>query len=171
MPPLRLKVSDLPPHQRLLLREADPGAANQGTQTGDPGADRAAPVQQPGGRPKGRGGRFRLTAPEPAERVVLNAVVKRLRLHPRVAWVERLNSGAGQIAFADGGKSQWMRFAWRGAPDLIGQLTDGTILCVEVKRPSGRLRPDQEMFLATVRNQGGCAFVARSVDDVVEHLG
>ena len=171
MPPLRLKESDLQPHQRVLLREADPGAADQGAAASDPGADRAASVQRPGGRPKGRGGRFRLTAPEPAERIVLSAVLKRLRLHPRVAWVERLNSGAGQIAFADGGKSQWMRFAWRGAPDLIGQLTDGTILCVEVKRPSGRLRPDQELFLATVRHQGGCAFVARSVDDVVENLG
>jgi hypothetical protein len=64
-----------------------------------------------------------------------------------------------------------MRFAWRGAPDLIGQLTDGRILCVEVKRPSGKLRPDQEAFLNVVRCQGGCAFVARSVDDVKEHLG
>ena len=100
------------------------------------------------------------------------AVLKYLRLRKdRVAWVERLNSGAGQLAFADGGKSQWMRFAWRGAPDLLGQLTDGRILCVECKAPSGRLRPDQEMFLATVRNQGGCAFVARSVDDAKEQIG
>lgn len=99
------------------------------------------------------------------------AVLKRLRLHPRVAWVERLNSGAGQLAFADGSRSQWLRFSWRGAPDLIGQLTDGRILCCEVKRPSGRLRPDQEMFLQTVRNQGGVAFVARSIDDVEAHLG
>jgi hypothetical protein len=99
------------------------------------------------------------------------AVLKRLRLHPAVAWVERLNSGAGQLAFADGTKSQWLRFSWRGAPDLIGQLKDGRILCVEVKRPSGRLRPDQHAFLNTVRQQGGVAFVARSVDDVKEQLG
>lgn len=100
------------------------------------------------------------------------AVLKYLRLRKdRVAWVERLNSGAGQLAFADGARSQWMRFAWRGAPDLIGQLTDGRILCIETKAPSGRLRPDQEAFLNVVRCQGGCAFVARSVDDVKEHLG
>ncbi len=91
---------------------------------------------------------------------MLRAVKRALELHPRVAWVERLNSGAGQIAFADGGKSQWLRFSWRGAPDLIGQLKDGRILCCEVKRPSGKLRP-----------QGGVAFVARSVDDVKEQLG
>ncbi len=102
---------------------------------------------------------------------MLRAVLKYLRLRKDVAWVERLNSGAGQLQFADGGASRWMRFAWRGAPDLIGQLTDGRILCVECKRPSGRLRPDQEAFLNTVRCQGGVAFVARSVDDVKEHLG
>lgn len=102
----------------------------------------------------------------------MRAVLKYLRLRKdRVAWVERLNSGAGQLAFADGARSQWMRFAWRGAPDLIGQLTDGRILCIECKAPSGRLRPDQELFLATVRNQGGVAFVARSVDDCKEQLG
>ena len=100
------------------------------------------------------------------------AVLKYLRLRKdRVAWVERLNSGAGQLAFADGARSQWMRFAWRGAPDLIGQLTDGRILCIETKAPSGRLRPDQEQFLNTVRCQGGVAFVARSVDDCKEFLG
>ncbi len=104
---------------------------------------------------------------------MLRAVKRALELHPRVAWVERLNSGAGQIAFADGGKSQWLRFSWRGAPDLIGQLADppGVMLCVEVKRPSGKLRPDQHAFLDTVRKQGGVAFVARSVDDVKEQLG
>ena len=102
---------------------------------------------------------------------MLRAVLKYLRLRKDVAWVERLNSGAGQLSFADGAKSQWTRWGWRGAPDLIGQLTDGRILCCEVKRPSGKLRPDQELFLATVRNQGGVAFVARSVDDVKEHLG
>jgi hypothetical protein len=101
----------------------------------------------------------------------MRAVLKYLRLRTDVAWVERLNSGAGQLQFAGGGASQWMRFAWRGAPDLIGQLTDGRILCVEVKRPSGKLRPDQHAFLDTVRKQGGVAFVARSVDDVKEHLG
>jgi len=170
---VRWKESDLQPLQRVLLREADPPAAVQEPQAGDPDADRpAAGVRgRPGGQ-KGRAGRFRLKAPEPSEAIVMRAVLKYLRLRrDRVAWVERLNSGAGQLAFADGARSQWMRFAWRGAPDLLGQLTDGRILCVEVKAPSGRLRPDQELFLATVRNQGGCAFVARSVDDCKEFLG
>jgi hypothetical protein len=172
MPAVRWKESDLRPHQHLLLREADPRPAVPEPPTGDPGSDRAqGPLRQRGGGKGGRGSRFRLTQPEPPEAAVLKAVKRALELHPRVAWVERLNSGAGQIAFADGAKSQWMRFAWRGAPDLLGQMVDGRILCVEAKRPSGRLRPDQEAFLNVVRCQGGVAFVARSVDDVKEQLG
>jgi hypothetical protein len=171
MPPVRLSLADLRAHPDLLRGAAGAGGTVPAPQAGDPGAA-GAPAGQGSGR-KGkalRTSRFRLTQPEPAEAIVLRAVLKRLRLHPGVAWVERLNSGAGQIAFADGGKSQWMRFAWRGAPDLIGQLTDGRILCVECKRPSGRLRPDQEAFLNTVRCQGGVAFVARSQDDVTREL-
>ena len=173
MSAVRWKESDLPTHADLLLRPADPVTAVPEPQTGDPGGDRpAAGVRGRAGGEKGRGGRFRLKAPEPSEAIVMRAVLKYLRLRKdRVAWVERLNSGAGQLAFADGARSQWMRFAWRGAPDLIGQLTDGRILCIETKAPSGRLRPDQEAFLNVVRCQGGVAFVARSVDDVKEQLG
>ncbi len=173
MPPLRLTLADLRLHPDLLRGAADPGAANP--QPAADGAGAAGPATALRGRKggaKGSRSRFRLTRPEPPESAVMAAVLKYLRLRKdRVAWVERLNSGAGQLAFADGARSQWMRFAWRGAPDLLGQLTDGRILCVEVKAPSGRLRPDQEAFLNTVRCQGGVAFVARSVDDVKEHLG
>ena len=172
MPAVRWKESDLQPLQRVLLREAGADPADPEPQSGDPGDDQPqGPLRQRQGGKGGRGSRLRLTQPEPPEAVVLRAVLKYLRLRKDVAWVERLNSGAGQLSFADGAKSQWTRWGWRGAPDLIGQLTDGRILCCEVKRPSGKLRPDQELFLATVRNQGGVAFVARSVDDVKEHLG
>jgi hypothetical protein len=170
---VRWTAADLRPDQGVLLRPADPVPAVPEPQAGDPGSDRPATGirGRPGGK-GGRGSRFRLKAPEPSEAIVMRAVLKYLRLRKdRVAWVERLNSGAGQLAFADGARSQWMRFAWRGAPDLIGQLTDGRILCIECKAPSGRLRPDQEAFLNVVRCQGGCAFVARSVDDCKEWLG
>ena len=111
-----------------------------------------------------------LTRPEPSEAVVLSAVRKALTLHRAVAWVERLNSGAGKLQYRDGEQSQFLRFGWRGAPDLIGQLRDGRMLAVEVKRPSGRVRPEQAQFLETVREHGGCGFVARGVDDVWREL-
>jgi hypothetical protein len=110
--------------------------------------------------------RLRLTAVEPTEAQVLRAVQRALELHPRVAWVARINSGAGRIQRAIGA-SQWMRFGFPGCSDLIGQTVEGLFLAVEVKRPSGKPTVDQTAFLERVRAAGGVAFVARSVDDVL----
>ena len=175
MPPLRLTLADLPADQRLLLHPAGAGTADAQSAPDGAGTDRQATALRGRGKGKGRGAaRFRLKAPEAPESAILSAVLKRLRLHPKVHWVERMNSGAGQLKFADGGASQWIRFGWRGAPDIVGQLKaeyGGVILCVECKTRTGRLRPEQEMFLNQVRCGGGVAFVARSQDDVEEFLG
>jgi hypothetical protein len=64
----------------------------------------------------------------------------------------------------------------RGSADLIGWRTItvtpemvGTRLAVftsiEVKTPTGRIRPEQQAWLATVQGAGGIAGVARSVTD------
>ena len=68
----------------------------------------------------------------------------------------------------------------RGSADLIGWRTItvtpdmvGTKLAVftsiEVKTPTGRIRPEQQAWLTTVQNAGGIAGVARSVTDA-QHL-
>jgi hypothetical protein len=68
----------------------------------------------------------------------------------------------------------------RGSADLIGWRTItvtpemvGTRLAVftsiEVKTPTGRIRPEQQAWLATVQGAGGIAGVARSVTDA-QHL-
>lgn len=113
---------------------------------------------------------FRLTRPEPREADVLSAVLTCLRLHPRVAWANRMQSGAGKI-LRKRDVSQFLRFGWPGASDVIGQIKGtGQFLAVEVKRPSGELTDDQRAFLQKVREAGGVAIVARSVDDVMEAL-
>ena len=68
----------------------------------------------------------------------------------------------------------------RGSADLIGWRTItvtpdmvGTQLAVftsiEVKTPTGRIRPEQQAWLAIVQGAGGIAGVARSVTDA-QHL-
>ena len=68
----------------------------------------------------------------------------------------------------------------RGSADLIGwrtvtitQAMVGTRLAIftsiEVKTPTGRIRPDQQAWLATVQGAGGIAGVARSVTDA-QHI-
>jgi hypothetical protein len=112
---------------------------------------------------------FRLARPEPTEADVLASVLQYLELaqrQGRVAWYARMNVGAGKLQRPNGQAGQWIRFGFAGQPDILGQLVDGRLLAVEVKRPSGRVRPEQEAFLARVLRHQGVAGVVRSVDDV-----
>jgi hypothetical protein len=63
-----------------------------------------------------------------------------------------------------------MRFGFKGCPDIHGMLRGGRALYIEVKRPSGKATPEQAEFLARAVEHGGCAFVARSIDDVTKGL-
>lgn len=112
---------------------------------------------------------FTLTRPEPVEAQVLKAVTRALELHPRIARVWRMQTGAGKLVRGSGA-SQWLRFGFTGCPDLAGYTTTGQAVFCEVKRPSGTLKPEQAAFLATARGHGCIAFVARAVEDVYAHL-
>jgi hypothetical protein len=117
---------------------------------------------------------FRLTRPEPPEHAIQDAVLRFLRLDARVAWAHRFNTGAVQIPRIDSqGRHRghrFVRFAFPGCSDILGQLVTGHLLAVEVKRPSTKPTADQAAFLATVRDHGGLAVVARSVEDAQQAL-
>lgn len=98
------------------------------------------------------------------EAAALVEVLKALNTHPDVAWCERMNSGAARI------DARFVRFAWPGCPDVLGQLRDGRLLGVEVKGPTGKLLPEQAVFLERIRAAGGVGFVARDCRDVFNHL-
>lgn len=55
----------------------------------------------------------------------------------------------------------------RGVSDILGILPGGRLLAIEVKSKTGRLSRWQVLFLDDVRRNGGVAFMARSVDDVI----
>ena len=98
------------------------------------------------------------------EAAALVEVLKALRTHPAVAWCERMNTGAAKA------EGRFIRFGFKGCPDVLGQLKDGRLLGVEVKAQAGRLRPEQALFLERIRCAGGVAFVARDCRDVREQL-
>lgn len=99
------------------------------------------------------------------EAAALCEVLKALRAHPAVSWCERMNSGAARV----GGR--FVRFGFVGCPDVLGMLTDGRLLGVEVKAAKGKLRPEQAIFLERINDAGGVAFVARDCLDVLQALG
>ena len=108
---------------------------------------------------------FRLKKLEPKESDIQSAVIRALRVHPAVVWAERMNSAAGHLTHPNG-TSRFMRFGFRGMPDIMGQVVGGKALYIEVKRPSGVVSPEQKAFLQKAEKHGAVAFVARSVSDV-----
>ena len=98
------------------------------------------------------------------ESAALVEVLKALRAHPAIAWCERMNSGAAKVG------NRFIRFGWPGCPDVLGLLRDGRLLGVGVKSPTGKLRPEQAVFLDRIRGAGGVAFMARDCRDVLREL-
>lgn len=56
-----------------------------------------------------------------------------------------------------------------GCPDILG-IYKGKFLGIEVKTKSGKLSERQALFIEQINMEGGLAFVARSVDDVIQEL-
>ena len=118
---------------------------------------------------------------KPAERRgteadVMKAVHAYLRVHPRVAWFMRINSGA----VSDGDRHVvfyrlWMRglgVRSKGMSDYLGMLDDGRLFLLECKRPGLRkATQEQQELLEWCRWHGGRAAVVQSVEDVAEVLG
>jgi len=93
------------------------------------------------------------------------AIVKAARKHPAIGRVFRVNSGTFK-SFA----GSIVQGAPKGTPDLIGFLTDGRFMAVEVKVPGEFPTPEQRAFLADLNACGGLGFVATSVDSFLRFL-
>lgn len=57
-----------------------------------------------------------------------------------------------------------------GVPDLICCFK-GRLVGIEIKAEKGIVSDYQKEFIERINHAGGLAFVARSVDDVIEGLG
>lgn len=55
-----------------------------------------------------------------------------------------------------------------GVSDILGVRSDGQFVAIEVKTKKGRLSENQKAYLQKIKEHGGLAFVARSVEDVKE---
>ena len=107
---------------------------------------------------------------QPSEAEILKAILQLLRRHPKVAMSWRQNSGTFQERNRDGTTRYIRANTQRGMSDIMGALMDGRTLAIEVKSRTGRMRPGQEEFLASIRAAGGVAGVCRSVEDAQKLL-
>lgn len=85
------------------------------------------------------------------------------------AWVGKVAHKTGQQVTLDCAKMIKFGLAI-GSSDLIGITPDGRFLAVEVKTPKGRPTKEQLNFIEQVRNAGGIAGIARSVEDALDLL-
>lgn len=57
----------------------------------------------------------------------------------------------------------------KGSADILGVI-QGRFVAIEVKRPKGKVSQDQELFLQSIVDAGGIAFIAYSLGDVTINL-
>jgi hypothetical protein len=98
-----------------------------------------------------------------SEQDLVNAILDYLHLNG--AWAERINSGT-QVIEAANGKRRVFRGAKKGTADILACWPGGLFMAVEAKLIGNTTTPDQDLFLETIRDAGGLAIVAYSVDDV-----
>lgn len=101
--------------------------------------------------------------PEPLEKDIQAVILEYLHARKIFCWKE--HSGGLPM---EGGKF-FMPIGLKGKSDILG-IFKGRFLAIEVKRPSGNISPDQEAFIENINLHGGLAFIARSLDDVLEKL-
>lgn len=105
---------------------------------------------------------------EQKEADILRDCLTWLKLHGVLCW--RQNQGA--ITGMHNGKRRFLRFSSQvGISDILGVLPpSGRLLAVECKRPGKQPTAEQAAFLDMVRQCGGVALCARSIDDLEQGL-
>lgn len=100
----------------------------------------------------------------PLEKEVLAAAMQALRLDPRVAIVDRRQSGV----FQDG--DRYIRVGSVGVLDVSGMLIGGQYFELEAKRPGQKPDERQALRIAKVREGGGISGYFTSVDEALALL-
>jgi hypothetical protein len=69
--------------------------------------------------------------------------------HKDVAWVYVTSAGSFRV------RGGYVTVGVKGMPDILGQMRNGKIFGIEVKKPKERPKPDQMEFLDLIsRNKG-----------------
>lgn len=73
--------------------------------------------------------------------------------HPLVAWCYVTSTGT--FKGLKGGRP--IKIGIKGLPDILGQLQNGLLFGVEVKKPKEKPSPDQLYFIELINRNGGKA--------------
>lgn len=101
------------------------------------------------------------------EKNLVNACLHYLTLHNHFVW--RNNSGVVKNSYETQSgaiKHRMWRAGKKGSSDIIGIADNGRFIAVECKIKPNKPTPEQEEFLAEVRQRGGFGIIAYSIDDL-----
>lgn len=102
--------------------------------------------------------RWEIVMKEPKESDILRVCLQYLGAKGILAWRSN-NTGV-----YDPARKMFRTFhGLKGVSDIVGLLPGGRFLGVETKTETGKLSEDQKLFIDMVNNNGGLAFVVRSV--------
>lgn len=100
---------------------------------------------------------------EPSEKETQNLILHYLNLKGHYCW--RNNTG---MFFGEYKGKKWAtKVGIKGSSDIIGVDKNGRGLAIEVKKKGGKTSPEQDLFLKQIKDRGGVALVAYSLDDVI----
>lgn len=101
---------------------------------------------------------------------VTRAIIDYFHVLGGMAW--RNNTGAMRKPYTDKGgatREHFIPFGEKGSGDVLALLR-GVFYSIEVKTGKDKLRPTQDQWIARVIANGGVAFVAHDLDDVIERV-
>lgn len=101
------------------------------------------------------------------EKIIENSILQFLRSLGVYCWKNQ------SIGVWDSTKQVYRKsknsFHIKGVSDVLGVI-EGRLIAIEVKNDKGKLSPEQRIFLTRINQEGGVAFVARSIDQVAREL-
>ena len=71
--------------------------------------------------------------------------------HPEIAWVYVTSAGSFRV------RGGYMTVGVKGMPDILGQMRNGKMLGIEVKKVGEQPKPDQHKFIDLINKNNGIA--------------
>jgi len=85
------------------------------------------------------------------ESEIQSAIMCALGEHPDIAWVYVTSAGSFRV------RGGYMTVGVKGMPDILGQMRNGKMLGIEVKKPKEKPKPEQYEFIDLINKNGGIA--------------
>jgi len=83
------------------------------------------------------------------ESEIQSSIMIALGEHPKVAWCYVTSAGSFRV------RGGYMTVGVKGMPDILGQMRNGKMFGVEVKKPKEKPTPEQFEFLELISKNGG----------------